>query len=87
MLSASLTFMMTAAVVYFLMILPMNRYKERRAAKAPVAATPAEVTEIELLGEIRDALVAQRNGYGPAARPGGPDTNPGSGSDRVPRQH
>jgi large conductance mechanosensitive channel len=70
-LSAALTFLITAAVVYFLMILPMNRYKERQAAKAAAEATPAEVqvTEIELLAEIRDALVAQRNGSGPGRVP------------------
>ncbi|MEV6313795.1 large conductance mechanosensitive channel protein MscL [Streptomyces sp. NPDC051776] len=61
-LSATITFLITATVVYFLMILPMNRYKERQAAKAPVEATPAEVTEIELLAEIRDLLAAQRDG-------------------------
>ncbi|NGO73219.1 MscL family protein [Streptomyces boncukensis] len=67
-LSATLTFVITAAVVYFLMILPMNRYKERQAAKAGPVETPP--TEVELLGEIRDALVAQRdgaNGSGPTA--------------------
>lgn len=53
--SASLTFLITAAVVYFLMILPMNKYKEHRAAKLP-AEEPAP-TEIELLTQIRDALV------------------------------
>lgn len=57
-LSATLTFVITAAVVYFLMILPMNKYKERQAAKAGPAEVPK--TEIELLTEIRDALVPQR---------------------------
>lgn len=57
-LSASLTFLITAAVVYFLMIVPMNRYKARQEAKKGVA--PPEPTEIELLTEIRDALVAQK---------------------------
>ncbi|MGK5632673.1 large conductance mechanosensitive channel protein MscL [Streptomyces sp. URMC 123] len=74
-LSASLTFLITAAVVYFLMILPMNRYKERqvaRAAKSAKEAGPPPATELELLAEIRDALLAQR---------GGPD------SERVPSQH
>lgn len=56
--SASLTFLITAAVVYFLMILPINKYRERQAAKAgPVEPEP---TEISLLTEIRDELVAQR---------------------------
>lgn len=57
-LSASLTFLITAAVVYFLMILPMNKYRERQAAKAAPAEVPK--TEIELLTEIRDALVPPR---------------------------
>ncbi|UCM88602.1 MscL family protein [Streptomyces marincola] len=57
-LSASLTFLITAAVVYFLMILPLTRYLERRRAKAP--APPVVQTELELLAEIRDELVAQR---------------------------
>lgn len=58
--SASLTFLFTAAVVYFLMILPITRYKARAAAKQP--EVPAEKTELELLAEIRDELVAQRTG-------------------------
>lgn len=56
--SASLTFIITAAVVYFLMIVPMNKYKERQLAKK--GETPPEPTEIELLTEIRDALVAKK---------------------------
>jgi large conductance mechanosensitive channel len=61
-LSSALTFLMTAAVVYFLMILPMNKWKARMDARKPVDDTPVDPTEIELLAEIRDALVAQRNG-------------------------
>ncbi|WP_407552317.1 large conductance mechanosensitive channel protein MscL [Streptomyces sp. Pv4-95] len=59
-LSAALTFLITAAVVYFLMILPMTKWKARQDAKKAIA--PADPTEIELLTEIRDALVAQREG-------------------------
>ncbi|GAA2456801.1 large conductance mechanosensitive channel protein MscL [Streptomyces macrosporus] len=68
-LSASLTFLITAAVVYFLMIVPMNKLKERLDAKdaAEAAAAPVEKTELELLTEIRDALLAGRHdGDGPA---------------------
>ncbi|WP_030678469.1 large conductance mechanosensitive channel protein MscL [Streptomyces rimosus] len=61
-LSAVLTFLITAAVVYFLMILPMNKWKARQEAKKPVDNAPADPTEVQLLMEIRDALVAQRNG-------------------------
>jgi large conductance mechanosensitive channel len=75
-LSASLTFLITAAVVYFLMILPMTRYVARRQARAPVE--PAVTTELDLLTEIRDELVAQRiarTGAPPvgAQRPGAAD--------------
>jgi large conductance mechanosensitive channel len=60
---AAITFLITAAVVYFLMILPMNRYKERQAARKPVEpAAPAAPPEVELLSEIRDLMVAQRDG-------------------------
>ncbi|WP_336321406.1 MscL family protein [Streptomyces lavendofoliae] len=62
-LSATLSFLITAAVVYFLMVLPMARYLARRAAlqkeRQGVEET-LEVTELELLKDIRDALVAQR---------------------------
>jgi large conductance mechanosensitive channel len=62
-LSAVLSFVITAAVVYFLMVLPMAKYLARRAAKEKAKEATHEVleaTEIELLKEIRDALVAQR---------------------------
>ncbi|MFF2846747.1 large conductance mechanosensitive channel protein MscL [Streptomyces sp. NPDC058001] len=62
-LSATLTFLITAAVVYFLMVLPMAKYlarqAERKAAKEGVQEV-MEVSELEVLKEIRDALVAQR---------------------------
>ncbi|WP_078966825.1 MULTISPECIES: large conductance mechanosensitive channel protein MscL [unclassified Streptomyces] len=62
-LSALLSFIITAAVVYFLMVLPMAKFLARRArqdkAKEGVRET-MEVSELEVLKEIRDALVAQR---------------------------
>lgn len=62
-LSATLTFLITAAVVYFLMVLPMSRYLARRARQQAVTEEVREVvdvSELEVLKEIRDALVAQR---------------------------
>ncbi|RLU94628.1 large conductance mechanosensitive channel protein MscL [Streptomyces griseocarneus] len=59
-LSASLTFLITAAVVYFLMLLPMKRWQDRQAAKKPTG--PAKLTEVELLEQIRDALLDQHRG-------------------------
>ncbi|MFI5620798.1 large conductance mechanosensitive channel protein MscL [Streptomyces sp. NPDC051567] len=69
-LNAALTFLITAAVVYFLMVLPMSKYlatmEARRKAKEGVQET-MEISELEVLKEIRDALVAQRGGgSGPA---------------------
>ncbi|MGW3246494.1 large conductance mechanosensitive channel protein MscL [Streptomyces sp. NPDC001070] len=61
---AALTFLITAAVVYFLLILPMNKLNERRKqGKEEAAAAP---TELELLTEIRDLLARQQVGYGSA---------------------
>lgn len=77
-LSATLSFVITAAVVYFLMVLPMAKYLARQAArKAAKEGTQEvmEISELEVLKEIRDALVAQR-GSGPASGSGsvpGPD--------------
>ncbi|KUN98013.1 large conductance mechanosensitive channel protein MscL [Streptomyces caeruleatus] len=62
-LGAALSFVITAAVVYFLMVLPMAKYlarvEARRKAKEGTQEV-IEVTELEVLKEIRDALVAQR---------------------------
>ncbi|MER6712570.1 MULTISPECIES: large conductance mechanosensitive channel protein MscL [unclassified Streptomyces] len=62
-LGATLSFVITAAVVYFLMVLPMAKYlarmEARRKAKEGTQEV-IEVTELEVLKEIRDALVAQR---------------------------
>ncbi|MFE0452017.1 large conductance mechanosensitive channel protein MscL [Streptomyces sp. NPDC058914] len=62
-LGATLTFVITAAVVYFLMVLPMAKYLAKQEARRKVREGTQEVvavTELEVLKEIRDALVAQR---------------------------
>jgi len=65
-LSTLLGFILTAAVVYFLVVLPMNKLAERRKkGEEPEPEAPSE--EVKLLMEIRDALVAQR-GAPPAPR-------------------
>ncbi|MER6299903.1 large conductance mechanosensitive channel protein MscL [Kitasatospora sp. NPDC001539] len=58
-LSAALQFLITAAVVYFVLIVPMNRMAARRKSAAEEAAE-AEAKEVQLLTEIRDALVTAR---------------------------
>ncbi|WP_262062582.1 large conductance mechanosensitive channel protein MscL [Streptomyces sp. STR69] len=62
-LGAALSFVITAAVVYFLMVLPMSKYLARQEAQRRAKEGTHEVieiTELEVLKEIRDALVAQR---------------------------
>ncbi|MFJ7334844.1 large conductance mechanosensitive channel protein MscL [Streptomyces sp. NPDC101110] len=62
-LGATLSFVITAAVVYFLMVLPMAKYLARQEARRKEKEGTQEiieVTELEVLKEIRDALVAQR---------------------------
>ncbi|MFJ3232440.1 MscL family protein [Streptomyces sp. NPDC086787] len=62
-LGATLSFVITAAVVYFLMVLPMAKYlarvEARRRAREGSHDT-IEVSELEVLKQIRDELVAQR---------------------------
>jgi large conductance mechanosensitive channel len=69
-LSATIAFLMTAAVVYFLVVLPMNKLAERRKkGEEPEPQAPSE--EVKLLMEIRDALIAQQGaqvGTPPAPR-------------------
>ena len=56
-LNALITFVLTAAALYFLVVYPMNRLAERRKrGEEPPPAAPSE--EVKLLTEIRDALVA-----------------------------
>ncbi|MCX4990322.1 MULTISPECIES: large conductance mechanosensitive channel protein MscL [unclassified Streptomyces] len=66
-LGATLSFVITAAVVYFLMVLPMAKFLARQAARQKAKENTQEiieVSELEVLKEIRDAIVAQR-GPGP----------------------
>lgn len=76
---AALTFLITAAVVYFLMILPMARYKERRARKLGLDMGP-ELTDIDLLTEIRDLMIAQQNPPAQDGSSAGGGSGPGDGT-------
>src|SRR5262245_48414145 len=59
-LTALIAFLITAAVVYFLIVLPMNKLAERRKrGEEPPPAAPSE--EAKLLTEIREALIARRH--------------------------
>ena len=56
-INAVITFVLTAAALYFLVVYPMNKLEERRhRGEEPPPKVPSE--EVKLLTEIRDALVA-----------------------------
>lgn len=72
-LSSTLSFVITAAVVYFLMVMPMAKYLAKQATRRQAkqgTQEVMEVSELEVLKEIRDALIAQRSG-GDAGSAGG----------------
>ncbi|MGW0658945.1 large conductance mechanosensitive channel protein MscL [Streptodolium elevatio] len=80
-LGALLTFVITAAVVYFCFVLPLNHWMDRRA-RALGQAKKEKLTDNELLTEIRDLLAAQRTAGGDSD--GGPEGNsPGSSRPRT----
>lgn len=58
---AIINFLAVAVVVYFVFVFPMNKWKERAAAKAGIAEEEASdlPTEQEILLQIRDLLAAQ----------------------------
>jgi large conductance mechanosensitive channel len=58
-INAVINFLLVAAVVYFLIVLPVQKMQKRR--KRGKEAGPAEPTDVELLSEIRDLLRQQQN--------------------------
>jgi large conductance mechanosensitive channel len=57
---AIITFVITAAVVYYVVVVPMNKIMAR--FRKPAEEELAEPTEAELLMEIRDLLRTQQRG-------------------------
>lgn len=55
-LDALLNFLIIAAAIYFLVVMPLNKLAERRKSGEPAPDEAVSPTEIELLTEIRDAL-------------------------------
>jgi len=71
-LSAAINFILVAAVVYFLVVLPYNRFRKKGEVEQ------AQDTELSLLTEIRNILAetngsSAKSGAGPGAGPS-PDT-------------
>jgi large conductance mechanosensitive channel len=56
-LNSVITFLSTAAVVFFFVVKPLNMFYARRKEQEPEPAAPAE--DVRLLTEIRDLLAAQ----------------------------
>jgi large conductance mechanosensitive channel len=63
-LNAVFSFLILAAVIYFFVVMPYTRIKERYFPSAP----PGTPEDIQLLQEIRDLLAAQQ-GMPPSAPP------------------
>ena len=76
-LSTVIGFVLTAAVVYFVVVVPMRKLIERRESGEETG--PAAPTQVELLVEIRDLLRAQQ-GQTPGS------AAPGSGTAALPRR-
>jgi large conductance mechanosensitive channel len=70
-INSVITFVLTAAVVYFVVVLPMKLILERR--KRGEEPGPVAPTQVELLVEIRDLLRGQQ-GREPGQDPTGPGT-------------
>ena len=63
-ITACITFAITAAVVYFVVVVPLKRVTERMSTAPEAPTTPPD---LQLLTEIRDLLAAQQR---PAPPPG-----------------
>ena len=70
-ISAVITFLLTAAVVYFVVVLPIKAIMDRR--RRGEEPGPVAPTQVELLVEIRDLLRAEQ-GLGAGHDPSGPGT-------------
>lgn len=63
-INALIVFVLTAALIYFLLVVPMNKVREAKAARALARGEvpePALATDVELLVQIRDLLAKQKS--------------------------
>lgn len=59
-LTAAINFLIIAALLYFVFVLPMNKYNEAQKRRQGTDEESIDPTEVDLLSEIRDLLVAER---------------------------
>src|ERR1700758_3075626 len=79
-LSATINFILVAAVVYFLIVVPYNRLRRRGEVEQ------AQDTELSMLTEIRDLLAADGQRSPRTTRPGtgpSPDTAETTSADKL----
>jgi large conductance mechanosensitive channel len=69
-ITAVINFLIIAAIVYFMLVLPMKTIQERR--KRGEEPGPSEPTDVEVLMEIRDLLRQQQSQMQPVGRGSGP---------------
>ncbi|WP_087116274.1 large-conductance mechanosensitive channel protein MscL [Corynebacterium urinipleomorphum] len=60
-LTAIINFLLIAAVVYFLIVAPMNKLDEQQKRRKGIDPDTKDPTEQELLTEIRDLLASGKN--------------------------
>jgi large conductance mechanosensitive channel len=77
-INALITCVLTAAVIYFLVVMPLKVVEERR--RRGEEEGPADPTDVELLTEIRDLLREQRAGAGSASAGSAGTGSAGTGS-------
>ncbi|HIW91197.1 MAG TPA: large conductance mechanosensitive channel protein MscL [Candidatus Corynebacterium avicola] len=58
-ITAVINFLIIAAVVYFILVAPLNKLNDMRMRRQGIDPDEAEATETDLLIEIRDLLAAQ----------------------------
>jgi large conductance mechanosensitive channel len=83
-LTAIINFILIAAVVYFVLVMPMKRIQERR--KRGEEAGPSEPTQVEVLMEIRELLRGQQQ-QSRHGQPQAPNPNPNPGGQSQPGQY
>lgn len=58
--NALIVFLLTALVVYFVFVVPMNKFTELQKKRKGIEEDVPSPTDVDLLVEIRDLLKAQR---------------------------
>ena len=61
-ITAIIQFLLIAVGVYFFIVMPLNRLEKLRKRRQGLPEAPPAETELELLAQIRDALVSSGSG-------------------------